>query len=69
MEIIRKEYIKQLLDFKDLHYVKVITGIRRCGKSTILRHYKDILINKYDIKDEQIVYYDFNDKLIAKLFN
>jgi predicted AAA+ superfamily ATPase len=69
MEIQRERYIKQLLEFKDHHYIKVLTGIRRCGKSTILRHYKDTLTNKYDVKDEQIIHFDFNDKLLAKLFN
>ena len=31
----RKEYLKQLLSWKDQSIIKVLTGIRRCGKSTI----------------------------------
>ena len=33
----RKEYLKQLLSWKDQSIIKVLTGIRRCGKSTILK--------------------------------
>lgn len=32
----RNSYLNQLLDWKDKNIIKVLTGIRRCGKSTIL---------------------------------
>ena len=39
----RKEYLKQLLSWKDQSIIKVLTGIRRCGKSTILKIISGIL--------------------------
>lgn len=32
----RPEYLKQLIENKDVNLVKIITGIRRCGKSSLL---------------------------------
>lgn len=46
--IARKEYLNRLIAFKDKQVVKVITGIRRCGKSTLLMLYANWL------KDEGI---------------
>ena len=34
--IIRQKYLDQLLAFRDRDLVKVVTGVRRCGKSTLL---------------------------------
>lgn len=34
--IVRQKYLDQLLAFRDRDLVKVITGVRRCGKSTLL---------------------------------
>ena len=36
MEIERNTYLQQLIERKDNHMIKVITGIRRCGKSFLL---------------------------------
>ena len=36
MMIQRKEYLNKLIAFKDKQLIKVVTGIRRCGKSTLL---------------------------------
>ena len=41
----RNEYLDILKRFKDKELIKVITGIRRCGKSTLLEIYKDYLLN------------------------
>ena len=35
--VIRKEYLSKLLAWKDAQVIKVVTGIRRCGKSTLLK--------------------------------
>jgi len=46
MEIARQRYIQKLIDRKENGLVKVITGIRRCGKSYLLFHlYKNELLN------------------------
>lgn len=41
--LIRKQYLDQLIQSKDLNLIKVITGVRRSGKSTLLLQYKDFL--------------------------
>lgn len=56
--IIREKYLNQLIEAKDLNLVKVITGVRRCGKSTLLLQYKDYLL-KNDIKENNIIYMNF----------
>lgn len=47
----RNEYLKQLIDLKDTSVIKVITGIRRCGKSTLFELYIDYLL-KQDIQSD-----------------
>ena len=39
--VIRKEYLGRLLAWKDEQVIKVVTGIRRCGKSTLLKQFQD----------------------------
>jgi len=51
----REIYLKQLIDFKDKQVIKVISGIRRCGKSTLLLQFIDYL-KKLSIDDNKIVY-------------
>ena len=50
--LIREQYLNQLIKGKDLNLIKVITGVRRCGKSTLLLQYKDFLINQKVLEDE-----------------
>ena len=40
----RKEYLKSLIQWKDEAVIKVVTGIRRCGKSTLLAQYQAWLL-------------------------
>lgn len=56
----RKEYINQLLSWKDDRVIKVVTGIRRCGKSTLLAQFQNILREK-GIEDEQIISINFEE--------
>ena len=61
----RKEYLDKLIAFKDKSIIKVITGVRRCGKSVLLELFQDYLM-KQGISEEQIVAinledYDFNE--------
>ena len=50
----RPDYINKLLKFKDVHIIKILAGIRRCGKSTVLDMYKDVLIGDYNVPSENI---------------
>ena len=50
----RRNYLNQLIDFKDQKLIKIVTGIRRCGKSTLFDLYIDYLKNN-GIIDEQII--------------
>lgn len=56
----RKEYLQQLLSWKDEQVIKVVTGIRRCGKSTLLRQYQNHLLRN-GVSREQIVSVNFEE--------
>lgn len=56
----RHHYLDKLIAFKDKELIKVITGIRRCGKSTIMEIYRDWLLEN-GILPEQIIYLNFED--------
>lgn len=58
--IIRHNYLEQLIKWKDENIIKVITGIRRCGKSTLLLQYRDWL-QQQGVSEEQIIYLNFED--------
>ncbi len=60
MLIERKEYLEKLIAFKDKQLIKVVTGIRRCGKSTLLEMFRDYLL-KNGIMPEQIISLNFED--------
>ena len=42
----RREYLSKLKRFRDKKLIKVVTGIRRCGKSTLMEKYRDWLITQ-----------------------
>lgn len=56
----RPEYLKELIRFKDKELIKVVTGIRRCGKSTMLEIFKDYLVGE-GIDEEQIISINLED--------
>jgi len=58
--IIRNEYLDQLKSFRDKKLIKVVTGIRRCGKSTMFEIFKDELL-KNGVLEEQITTINFED--------
>lgn len=62
----RTEYLNRLLRWKDKHVIKVITGIRRCGKSTLLELYEEHLIGN-GVKPEQIVAVNLEDFAFEEL--
>ena len=51
----RKEYLEKLKKWKDKDLIKVITGIRRCGKSTLFELYIDYL-KSMGVKDNHIIF-------------
>ncbi|MBR2650039.1 MAG: ATP-binding protein [Clostridia bacterium] len=56
----RGEYLEQLKKWKDEQVIKVVTGIRRCGKSTLLQMYQDYLKSQ-GIEDSQIISINFEE--------
>ena len=64
----RDDYIRQLLGHKDKPIIKVITGVRRCGKSTLLEIYKRLLL-KNGITKKQIIFINFDDILNEELLD
>ena len=56
----RKQYMQQLRNLKDQNVIKVISGVRRCGKSTLLMMFAETLIQS-GIDRKQIQFYNFED--------
>lgn len=56
----RKEYLDRLNQWRDEQVIKVITGIRRCGKSTLLLQYQEWL-KASGISEDQIVSVNFEE--------
>lgn len=54
----RKEYIEKLLAYKDKDLIKVVSGLRRSGKSTLLLLYRKLL-QKQGVGKPQIQFYNF----------
>lgn len=64
--VIRELYLERLRPFYDSEMVKVITGIRRCGKSTIMRQIVEELLER-GITEEHIIYINFEDYQYRKI--
>ena len=58
--ISRDEYLNVLKRFKDKALIKVITGIRRCGKSTLLEMFQDYL-KENGVEESQIISINLED--------
>lgn len=56
--IIRENYLKKIIDAKDTDFIKVITGMKRTGKSTLLLMFRDYLLAN-GVKEENIVHINF----------
>ncbi len=57
----REHYIEQVRPFYDSDLIKIITGIRRCGKSVIMEQ----IINEIREKTDNIIYLNFEDKKVS----
>lgn len=62
----RSIYLNKLIAFKDKEPVKVITGIRRCGKSSLLRLMQEYLLNS-GVQKEQIIAINFESLLFQEM--
>ena len=60
IRIDRKEYLDFLVKSKDRHIIKVVSGVRRCGKSTLFEIYKDFLLEN-GVEKNQIISINFED--------
>lgn len=82
--VVRKEFMKILWDWKDKRVIKVVTGVRRCGKSTLLSQFKSevekvgecntISINFDDLENEflcdyHVLYQHLVEKIADGLMN
>ena len=56
----RPLYLNKIMPFVDTPFVKILTGVRRCGKSTILKMIQKKLKEEHRITDEQILSYRFD---------
>ncbi len=56
----RTEYLNKLIAFKDSELIKVVMGIRRCGKSTLLKLYIDYL-HSIGVPQKRIIFINFED--------
>jgi len=64
----RKVYLDKLIQWREKQIIKVITGVRRCGKSTLLAQYMDYL-RLNGAADEQIVSVNLEDVDYEHLLN
>ena len=60
IKIDRKEYLDFLVKSKDRQIIKVVSGVRRCGKSTLFEIYKDFLLEN-GVEKNQIISINFED--------
>ena len=63
----RDSYMQRLDLVRDKQIIKVLTGVRRSGKSTILEMYKQRLKERFDVADDQIHHLNFEDLGISNL--
>ena len=66
--VIRENYLNTLIDAKDTEFIKVITGVRRSGKSTLLLMYKEYLINN-NIAENRIIHINFESAMYDYIRN
>ena len=58
--ILRDEYLQTLKEFKDKDIIKIVTGIRRCGKSTLMQIFQGYL-KESGVQADHIIAINFED--------
>ncbi len=61
----RAEYLRTLRELKDKHFIKVITGVRRAGKSTLMQLFREEIIGR--VAREQTQAYNFEDPKYSEM--
>ncbi len=69
MLIKREKYLENIRRFYDSNLIKVLTGVRRCGKSVLLSQIKEELVYKNNIKVDHIISINFEDVKFSKVRN
>ena len=64
----RPEYLNRLIENKDVDLVKIVTGIRRCGKSTLLDLFHDYLVST-DVPENRIIHMNMESLRYRDLLN
>jgi predicted AAA+ superfamily ATPase len=67
-QIVRNSYMDTLIALRDKKLVKVLTGVRRCGTSTVMKMFCDYLIAE-GVKNNQIVFLNFEELENSKWLN
>ena len=67
--VIRRDYLDKLIRYKDrTELIKIITGMRRCGKSTLMHQYMDVLVGE-GIETDNIVHLRLDSKTNRSLLD
>ncbi|WP_369677896.1 AAA family ATPase [Ruminococcus sp. CAG:379] len=64
----RQQYLEKLKKLKDMQIIKVVTGFRRCGKSTLLLQFQEYL-KECGVDDSQIISINFEKLEFEHLLN
>lgn len=64
--IVRQNYLNKLINSKDTEFIKVITGVRRSGKSTLLLMFKEYLIEN-KISEKNIIHINFESAMYDEI--
>ena len=67
MLIKRTQYLENIRRFYESNLIKVLTGIRRCGKSVLLSQIKDELVSECGISKDHIISINFEDVKFSKI--
>ena len=69
MLIKRNEYLENIRRFYDSNLIKVLTGVRRCGKSVLLDQIKEELLSEKGIENNHIIFINFENVKFSKIKN
>ena len=66
--IIREKYLNKMISAKDVEFIKVITGVRRSGKSTLMLMFREYLLNN-GVDEENIIHVNFESAMYDDIKN